>query len=271
MSLKRTEAIVIKSINLREADKIITFFSKDYGKIQGVAKGLRKIHSKYSGKLELFTRVNVIFFQKTDHLQAQHPLPRITQVDVVEAFPQLIGDFHKIIGASYIAEILDKVFEGHEDTHNMVYPFVCETFAALAAAGQIRNILPAFEIKLLAYLGYAPLLDACVGCEKSLPEPQNELSAATTMIGFSHSAGGILCQQCKPFRKDALGISLQTIHTLNRFLHTEIAHAASLPMSKASHLEMKSLLAAYMHYHLGMTLKTDLFVQKLRSDKSVAQ
>ena len=112
MAFTRTEAIVIKATNLRETDKIITFFSRDYGKIQGIARGLRKIRTKYSGKLELFTRVNVIFFQKTDHLQngitEHHPLLRITQVDVVEMFPQLTSDFHKLIGASYIAEFLNK-------------------------------------------------------------------------------------------------------------------------------------------------------------------
>ena len=107
MAFIRTEAVVIKAINLREADKIITFFSRDFGKIQGVAKGVRKIKTKYSGKLELFNRVNVIFFHKTA-LQSKgftdnHPLLRITQVDVVEVFPPLKSDFNKIVGASYIA------------------------------------------------------------------------------------------------------------------------------------------------------------------------
>ena len=58
MSFKKTEAIVIKTLNLREADKIVTFFSRDYGKIQGIARGARKIRAKQGGNFELFTRLN---------------------------------------------------------------------------------------------------------------------------------------------------------------------------------------------------------------------
>ena len=91
MAFRKTEAVVIKAIDLREADKIITFFSREYGKVQGVARGVRKIRTKYSGKLALFNRVDVIFFQKTEPFQSggfseKHQLLRITQVDMVEGF-----------------------------------------------------------------------------------------------------------------------------------------------------------------------------------------
>ncbi|MBD3309074.1 DNA repair protein RecO, partial [candidate division KSB3 bacterium] len=157
MAFKRTEAVVIKALDFRETDKIITFFSRDYGKMQGIARGIRKIQTKYSGKLDLFTRVHVIFFQKMEQPHEAHPLLRITQVDVVEVFPQVKTDFHKLIGASYIAEFLHKTFEDYDASHSSVYDLVCESLRALAHADQIRPILPAFEMKLLAHLGYAPV------------------------------------------------------------------------------------------------------------------
>lgn len=293
MAFLRTEAVVIKAINLREADKIITFFSKEYGKVQGIAKGIRKIKTKYSGKLELFNRVQVIFFQKTTPFQgsgsqASHPLFRVTQVDVVEVFPELQRDFNKIIGASYIAEFLNKLFEEHDATHKDVYDLVCETFRTLASSDALRNIISAFEIKLLAHLGYAPILDHCAVCrqkvkgeeqkakeERSFGSAQDRLQAKgegetvassyVAAVGFSSSAGGILCQRCKPRKMDSITISPQSVEILQRFLSTKMNQVPTLPLPKGKYPEIKNLLMSHYQYHLGISLKTESFVQKLRS------
>lgn len=273
MAFLRTEALVIKTINLREADKIITFFSKDYGKIQGIAKGIRKIKARYSGKLELFTRVHVIFFQKREALQHEgftgsSTLLRITQVDMVEVFPQLKNDFNKIIGASYITEFLNRLFEEHDNTHKEVYFLVCDTFRTLATSENLRNILPAFEIKLLAHLGYAPVLDRCTACGgKVNGEKQKAKGEASRepLLGFSSSTGGILCQRCKPLKKDTIDISPQSVDILRQFLRTGMQQISSIPMPKGKFHEIKTLLTAHFQYHVGISLKTETFVQKLRA------
>lgn len=267
MGFKKTEAIVIKATNLREADKIITFFSQDYGKIQGIARGIRKIKTRYSGKLELFTRVKVIFFQKAETLEGgglhgSHPLLRITQVDVVETLAALHTDFNKIVGASYIAEFLNKVFEEYDHTHPEVYALVCETLRTLAGADQIRNILPAFEIKLLAHLGYAPVLDHCANCgERKLDAPP----AATGQLGFSSAAGGVLCARCKPLKKESLTVTAQALHTLQQLSVTKMAQIPAVPLPKEQYQQIKIILTNHFQYYLGLSLKTETFVQKLRS------
>jgi DNA repair protein RecO (recombination protein O) len=264
----KAEAIVIKSINLREADKIITLFSKEHGKIQGVAKGIRKIKTKYSGKLELFNRVRVIFFQKN-----QQPLWRITQADVVEVLPRLQHDFNKIIGASYVAEMLNTLFEEHDATHPAVYPLVWETLRTLAACEHVRNILPAFEIKLLAHLGYAPVLDRCTRCgtphlrpqppagsEQDAPPPRPAGS-----IGFSSATGGVLCARCSAQRTESAALSSASLNILHQLLTTDMRQAPAIPMSRVNFYEIKHVLSTHFQYHLDVTLKTDAFVQKLRA------
>jgi len=274
MAFIKTEAIVIKAINLREADKIITFFSRDYGKIQGIAKGIRKIKTRYSGKLELFTRVKVIFFQKTGDLRSggtgSPTLLRITQVDVVEVFPQLKSDFNKIIGASYIAEFLNRLFEEHDDTHKAVYVLVCDTFRTLDACDNLRNILPAFEIKLLVHLGYAPILDHCTACGKDAKGEGQKAQGNTPrepQLGFSSSTGGILCQRCKSLKKDSINITPQSVEILQQLLNTDIRQIPTITVPKGKHLEIKNLLMNHFQYHVGISLKTETFVQKLRSAK----
>lgn len=272
MAFKKTEAIVIKAVNLREADKIITFFSRDYGKMQGIAKGVRKIKARYGGKLALFTRVNVIFFQKLETMQSNgihgtHPLLRITQVDVVESFAQLKTDFNRIVGASYIAEFLNRVFEEYDNTHHGVYPLVCETFRTLTAAENIRNILPAFEVKLLAHLGYAPVLERCAACKQAIQPPSPQQQGGAPVLGFSSATGGILCQRCRPLKKDNLPVSWTTLHLLRQFLTTNMHQIPALVMPKDVHQQIKTLLINYIQYHIGISLKTETFVQKLRSAK----
>jgi DNA repair protein RecO (recombination protein O) len=264
----KAEAIVIKSINLREADKIITFFSKEHGKIQGVAKGIRKIKTKYSGKLELFNRVRVIFFQKN-----QQPLWRITQADVVEVLPRLQHDFNKIIGASYVAEMLNTLFAEHDATHPAVYPLVWETLRTLAACEHVRNILPAFEIKLLAHLGYAPVLDRCTRCgtphlmpqtptgrEQDAPPPRPAGS-----VGFSSATGGVLCPRCNAQCTESAALSPASLSILRQLLTANMRQAPTISMSRATFYEIKHVLSTHFQYHLDVTLKTDAFVQKLRA------
>ncbi|GAK51577.1 DNA repair protein recO [Candidatus Moduliflexus flocculans] len=270
MSFKKTEAVVIKTTNLREADKIITFFSRDFGKIQGIARGVRKIHSRYSGKLELFTRLNVIFFQKIEPLATvdHHPLFSITQADVVEVFPALQADFNKLIGASYIAEFLNRVFEVHDDSQPQVYPLVCKTLRAIADAQQIRPILPAFELKLLTHLGYTPELNRCTNCQKSRAKLLETPSTAQQMPGFSFATGGFLCPSCRPLKKEAVETTYQALDLLQALLETDISHVEQLPCSLSIHQEIKQLLTNYLQFHLGLSLKTDTFVQKIRSAAS---
>ena len=273
MAFERIEAVVIKATNLKEADRIITFFSRDYGKIQGIARGIRKIKTKYSGKLELFNRINVIFFHKAGHLdrhdlQTQHPLLNITQVDVIEVFPRLHHDFNNIVAASYVVELVNRSFEEYDNTHKPVYDLLCDTLRELAGERDIRILLPAFEVKLIAHLGYAPVLDRCMNCGKQrtrltsadLPEPpQKHLPA------FHLAQGGVLCPRCKTLKKGAINLNPQTIECLQHFLETHISQLQPPAFSQEIHQELRSLLTSYIQYHLGITLKTDRFVKKLRS------
>ena len=262
MSFKKTEAIVIKTLNLREADKIVTFFSRDYGKIQGIARGARKIRAKQGGNFELFTRLNVIFFQKADVMPSdtqggEHALLKITQADMLEAFPAIHADFNKLIGASYIAECLNRAFEPHDQSHQAVYALTCGALRALAAAQHIRPLIPAFEIKLIAHLGYAPVLHRCTVCQTP--------RAAVELPRFSFATGGLLCSRCAAARKEAVEVSNEAIDALSALLRTDMAHVETLPLPPELHQEIKHLLTNYMQYHLGIALKTDMFVQKLRA------
>ncbi|PID57570.1 DNA repair protein RecO [candidate division KSB3 bacterium] len=273
MAFERIDAIVINASKLGEADKIVTFFSKDYGKIQGIARGIRKIRSKYSGKLELFNRVAVIFFHKAGHLerhsgQTDPPLLKITQVDMVEAFTRLHDDFHKIVAASCLAELINKGFEKYDNSHKPVYGLLCETLRQIEHGQDIRMLLPAFEVKILAHLGYTPVLDRCIHCGKLRTRPtasQQNAVPEQHLPAFHLAQGGILCPRCKRLKKGAVNLNPQSIECLQHFLETRISQLQPPGFSVQAYQDIRRLLTGYLQYHLGISLKTDGFVKKLRS------
>ena len=190
-------------------------------------------------------------------------------MDVVEVFPQLQNDFNRIIAASYIAELLNRTFEDYDDSHRSVYVLVCNTLRMVATNQNLRSVLPAFEIKLLAHLGYAPVLDRCTACQKKrtrtgyTDEPSQDSSEM--LPGFNIAMGGILCPRCKRLKKGTIDTTHQAIEVLQGLLETQILHVEAMTLSPAIHQEVKALLTSYMQYHLGISLRTDTFVQKLRS------
>ena len=160
------------------------------------------------------------------------------------------------------------MFEPYDDSHQPVYPLVGSTFRTLAASENLRNIILAFEIKLLAHLGYMPVLDRCAGCGKRIfaTEAQSPRESGNgEKLGFSSAAGGILCQRCSLQKQGSLNITQQTAEMLKEFLHTEIGHTPALSLSTGTYQEIKHLLMDHYQYHTGISLKTEKFVQKLRS------
>jgi hypothetical protein len=85
------------------------------------------------------------------------------------------------------------------------------------------------------------------------------------LLGFSSSTGGVLCQRCKPLKKDTIDISLQSVNILRQFLRTGIKQVPTIPMPKGKFFEIKTLLTNHFQYHVGISLKTEAFVQKLRA------
>ena len=102
MPLYRTQAVALKSINLAESDRIITFLTENYGKIKCVAKGARKIKNQFWGSLEPMSQVNLIYFGKENQ-----NLYRLNQTDIINSFQTVREDFEKIYTGIYFLELID--------------------------------------------------------------------------------------------------------------------------------------------------------------------
>jgi DNA repair protein RecO (recombination protein O) len=177
-----TSAIVIKTLDYGESDRIVAFYTPDFGKVKGIAKGAKKSKRRFSNALELLTLSRLIFFDKRES-----DLVRIEGCDIVDSFPAIREDIRKIAFGCYLVELVDEMTperEANPDLFNMLKAFL----SILCDSGAEAQILRIFEIRLLSLLGYRPGLDRCLHCDETLEH--------TGEVFFSVTKGGLLCERC---------------------------------------------------------------------------
>jgi DNA repair protein RecO (recombination protein O) len=175
----KTSGIVLRRMNLGEADRIITFITPDRGKIKAVARGVRRIKSRMAGHLELFGQVNLMLAQGRS-------LDVIASAQVQRPMVQIADDMERLTLAYTLAEMADKLLpEG--GGHTGVYHLLAECYTELAAREADPLVELYFKLRLLAELGYAPGLEACAVCHRTAGE----------QYFFSPERGGIVDAACR--------------------------------------------------------------------------
>jgi DNA repair protein RecO (recombination protein O) len=245
----KTSAIVIKTLDYGESDRIITLLTTDFGKIKGIAKGAKRSRRRFSNALELFTLSKVIFFDKRET-----GLVRIEGCDIVDTFSAIRDDIRKIAFGSYFAELVDEMTaerEGNPDLFNTL-----KVFLSLLSDGEAETqILRVFEIRLLSLLGYQPELNSCLRCN----EPFEPGEGAR----FSVKKGGLLCEKCSHGYTDLIPVSLGTARMLHLALEMDLSKVHRLRFSQQALSEGEVILSTFIQYHINKELKSKKFLKDL--------
>lgn len=161
MKSYKTEAVILKRTSLGEADRIITLFSRDYGKITAVAKGVRKITSKRSAHLELFTHIRV-------QLVEWKTMDIITEVAPQQTFPSLRQNYAKMTTAFWIIEEIERLCGEHQE-HEQIFALLIKALSYLNGHqldhSHNTKIRDRFSTVLLQELGYLPAEKVFTGDE----------------------------------------------------------------------------------------------------------
>ena len=231
--LYKDEGIVLRTIKLGEADRIVTIFTRHLGKVRAVAKGVRKTKSRFGGRLEPFTRVNLMAYQ------GRSGLDTITSVDVIEAFSELRKDLDGLTTAAVLSEVVEKITPDREQALP-TYQLLVHGMRALDD-GRGSTLVPAFLIKLLAESGFNPELERCAGC-----------GDAAFLGGFSPSFGGAICEGCWPQDQDAIGVSPDRIGAMRNLLAADFGQH----LDEETVTEVTYLLRRYAEFHLERPLRS---------------
>src|SRR5438034_5090606 len=158
MALGKSTAVVIGSFALGESDRVVTFFSRQHGKIRGVARAARRIKSKFSGALELLTLGELIFFDT-----GRSELVRVDHFDVLRPFARVREDLERLGQAAWMAECVGRL-TAERDPNVAVYGLLLRALKALEAGAPPRRVAVVFGVRLMDALGHRLRVDACVGC-----------------------------------------------------------------------------------------------------------
>ncbi len=232
MALRQDQGIVLRGYPFGEADKVVVLISPNHGKVRAVAKGVRKTKSRFGGRLEPFTHVDVLLYEGRN-------LDTITQVSVVEAYSHVRLDLDRVLAGGIMVEAIDAVAQEGAGSHRQ-FLLLQRGLRALEAGPVHPDLVAAFLLKLAAIIGVAPSLDACAEC-----------GSTTDLSRFSLASGGVVCGLCSPDR----GMKLPDGLT---------AHLAALAASDLSHLPPASPLSGdamgvtrrFVEYHLERRLES---------------
>ncbi|MFN2525706.1 MAG: DNA repair protein RecO [Actinomycetota bacterium] len=230
--LYRDEAVVLRTMKLGEADRIVTLFTRAHGKLRAVAKGIRKTKSRFGGRLEPFTRAQLMLYRGRD-------LDTVTAVDIIDSNKSVRDDYSRLTAAASLVELVEKITPDRERATS-TYALLVGGLQALSE-DKGTTVVPAFLVKLLSICGYHPQLSVCAGCGE-----EEALSA------FSPPLGGALCRACWSEDESALRLPGDRIDLLRRLLGGEFGEPGDVDAA----VEITDALRRYAEYHLERPLRS---------------
>lgn len=261
--LTKTDAIVLKSMKFRDTSKIVTFYTRRYGKLKGIAKGARQVKSKFGAALEPITNVSLVLYKK-EHRDLQ----LISQCDTIKAYKKIHSEFDRMTVGLAILELIHQL--AHDEEENLaLYSLLVETLDELESASKnILNLFYAFELRLAGLFGFAPTFGACNHCGRKVDEFAIEES-----VIFQLSKGGILCAHCGRLTKVQTGekvflnprrlheaqmpnrgeanvrLSVTALNLMQRLFTARLDSVPSLEYTKATGNEIDATLRLYLRQH----------------------
>ena len=253
MAIQKAEAIVLHGRRQGETSKIVTVYSREYGKLSLMAKGSRGVRSKYLGTLETFNHVAIVFYHKEER-QMQY----LSQASILQPFPKLHEQLGRISLAGIPCEIIEKSEIEHH-AHPQQFQLLLDTLLALETqTSGLRNIVRAFMLQFVSGAGFEPELTRCRGCSR----------AETTEVNyFSLQQGNYSCGACGPIPQEGRRISGYALQLLRWFSSVPVAYAAQVQTDKTTGDELDSILFDYLVSHIEAlaALKSFAHLQKLQA------
>jgi len=231
MALRNDQGIVLRSFPLGDADRVVVLLSPNRGKLRTVAKGVRKTKSRFGGRLEPFSHVDLVVYEGRN-------LDTITSVAMIEPFHNLRSDLDRVVMAGTMVEVADIVAQENESAMRL-FLLLQRGLRALDAGPAHHDLATAFLLKAADLVGVAPALTMCAGCGRD-----EELTR------FSFAAGGALCERCRTSGAYALRSGLT-----GYLARLATADLATLPEGDPKlSPEAMGVARRFMEYHLERRL-----------------
>jgi DNA repair protein RecO (recombination protein O) len=245
----KTPAIVLRQRRLGERDKIITLYSAEHGKIEAVAKSVRRMQSRLAGHVEPLNHGNFM-------LAHGRNLDVITQVQTIETFQSLREDLGRLSHALYACELVDRATEEREENFAL-YRALLDTLRRLSEDHDLDLVLRFFEMALLVLLGYGPQTERCASCGGDVP-----LEGSV----WAPALGGALCakQSCRPEDVQVRALSPNALKALRLLATGSFSQIEGLGINGELADELERDLRSAIHYALDRDVRSAKFLDTVR-------
>ncbi|MBC3889817.1 DNA repair protein RecO [Acetobacterium paludosum] len=247
MALIKTKGLVIKEQAYKEQDKILTIFTENEGKIQCMARGVRRQKSGLLASTQIFAYGEFVYYPGKN-------FGIINQASLIEAFYPLRNDLTKMALAAYLLDLINNAFDFYQKSPEILKLLLHVLF--YLSGGKAKNdlvLVGAFQLKLVSVLGYRPGITQCMICES------DQKPAVFSIEGY-----GILCKNCK---HQATGYSYKLspgmLELLRDFLRKPIKELKEQDASTEDATKVNDLLDHYIGYCVGKSSKAYTFYKSL--------
>ncbi len=240
----RAQGVVLRHVEVGEADRILTIYTLEYGKVQAIAKGIRKLRSRKAGHLEPFSRVELM-------LAKGRSLEVISQAEAQCTYDNLRADLRLIAYGAYVIELLDR-FTYEEGENRPLYNLLVDTLTRLDGGSPAQTAVHYYEVHLMDLLGFKPQLQLCAACGEKI-QPENQY--------FSAKLGGVLCPRSFSADPSAWKVSLEALKYLRHLQRSPWSKIKKLEIPSAVEQELSVLLERYLTFLLEYGLRTPGFLK----------
>ena len=215
---KKDKALCIRAIDYSETSQIVTFFTRDTGKISAIAKGAKRRKSSFGSPVEILSFGDIVFYQNT-----KDTLATLTEFDQLPVFSSLRKNLFVLNSALLTAELLN-IFLHEADKHPQLFDSLAEFLGNIQNCQSRPNalsLLILFQLTLLSQTGILPVFQFCLNCKTAVTDDRRQYY-------FSSSANGLICRDCQMSFPDRIALDSGTAKCLSDFNHIKQAEPETL-------------------------------------------
>jgi DNA repair protein RecO (recombination protein O) len=242
--LQKCEGIVIRTTDYGETNKIVTIYTREWGKIGVMARGAKKPKSRLSSVTQLFTHGYFLTQRGTG-------LGSVQQGEIITSFRSIGEDIFLTAYASYIVELTDKCTEDKKP-NPFHFELLFQTLNYLNEGYDPDVLLYIYEMKMLNVMGLYPILNQCSVC-----------GSTDGHFSFSIREGGFICHRCLEKDPYHFKLSPATVKLLRLFYYFDLSRLGNISVKEETKTELKTVITAYYEEYSGLHLKTKKFLNSM--------
>ena len=257
MNIYKTEAIILRDYDLGEQDKIVVFYSRRYGKTRAIAKGARRIKSRFACVIQPPSYNSLLVYKNR-----KGSLDIIRECVAKYQFLEIKKDLVRFAYVCYLVQLIDKLTEQGESQPSLFEILLKSLFVMESISKcSLKILMESFQLKLLNILGYQPYLEGCINCGTKI--------SSISYFYFSSKLGGVLCQNCKIIDERRVSLSREAILLMRRLLFLKFEEISGARINKEIVKETEVILGTYLSYQGQIKMPDSCFIRSFEKLESV--